>query len=351
MAFAKHPFYARYNVWVRRGREKRAQRTMSLIVADGLQVAALGAYGNDWLPTPNFDRLAAESVVFDQHYADVPSAGWNRGRHVFPPSAAGPPGVISDDLRVIEWGGLFPPWNPPAEMLAEQFEDWDFDEDPEPWPDPPPGRIDPTDDQSFVRLQRTYAAAVRHFDQELGEHLNGVDAGDLLILTASRGQNLGEHGLVGDFRPWLHEELVHLPLIVRLPEKAQAGRRVSHLTQTVDVPATILDALGIAKPEDWHGHSVLPMCNGGGPVRSFVCMGLQIGEAIEYALQTPDEKVILPVAVPASDPPRGPMYFVKPDDRWEVNDVRQHHLDRAEDLDRTLREFVTGQAANGLLET
>jgi arylsulfatase A-like enzyme len=320
---------------------------VTLIVADGLQLAALGAYGNDWLPTPNLDRLAAGGVVFDQHFADVPSAGWNRGRHAFPPAELLVNTFDVFDLQVIDLSGLLPPWDPPAEMLAERFEDWDFDDEPQPWPDPPAGWIDPADEVAFARLQRTYAAAVCQFDQELGDRLDGLDENDLLILTATRGQNLGEHGLIGDVRPWLHEELVHLPLIVRLPGKEQAGRRISNLTQTVDLAPTILGALGLARPGDWHGHSLLPMCRGGGPVRSYACMGLQIGDAVEYALQTAAEKVVLPAATPAGDPPRGPMYFVKPDDRWEVNDVRQHHLDRAEALERTLRNYVAASAEPG----
>ena len=32
----------------------------------------LGAYGNEWVVTPNLDRLAAESVVFDRHISDCP---------------------------------------------------------------------------------------------------------------------------------------------------------------------------------------------------------------------------------------------------------------------------------------
>ena len=41
-----------------------------VICANGLQTAYLGAYGNPWIHTPNIDRLAAESTVFDWHYAD-----------------------------------------------------------------------------------------------------------------------------------------------------------------------------------------------------------------------------------------------------------------------------------------
>ena len=36
----------------------------------------LGCYGHQWIETPNFDRLAAQSVVFDQHFAnDLTSRG------------------------------------------------------------------------------------------------------------------------------------------------------------------------------------------------------------------------------------------------------------------------------------
>src|SRR6476646_1640875 len=38
----------------------------------GCPVAALGPYGNEWVVTPNLDRLAAESVVFDRHVSDCP---------------------------------------------------------------------------------------------------------------------------------------------------------------------------------------------------------------------------------------------------------------------------------------
>ena len=45
----------------------------------------------------------------------------------------------------------------------------------------------------------------------------------LLIVTSSRGMPLGEHGWIGRRRAWLHEEHVHLPLLMRLPDAAQAG--------------------------------------------------------------------------------------------------------------------------------
>jgi len=299
-----------------------------VMLADGLQVAALGPYGNDWIATPNLNRLATQAVLFDQHFADAPHAS-NPGLE---------PGSVEEHVF-----DLLPPWNPPVELLAEQFEDWEFEEEPEPWLDPTPGFLDPTDDQALSQLQRTYSAVVRDFDAQVGEFLATVPEDALLILTARRGQNLGEHGLIGDHRPWLHGELTHLPLIVRLPGETEAGRRVAHLTRSADVAATILAVLG--QPHDGPGKSLLPFCYGGPALRPYVAT-INHGEGIaEFALQSTREKVILP----RGDPARNPMYFIKPDDRWEVNDLRQSNLDRAEALERTLLEYVEANRQSGPL--
>src|SRR5262249_52048870 len=218
----------------------------------------------------------------------------------------------------------FPPWDICDDLFAQQCEDWEFEGEPVPWPDPAPGWLDPSDELSFARLQRSYAAVVEALDEKIGQWIDLLSQQlwwpeTALIFTAGRGLNLGEHGLICDFRPWLHEELVHLPLIIRLPLEAQAGRRICAITQTVDIPATILDMFGIDKPHDWHGASLLPLCHGGPPIRNYACMGLQIADATEYALRTSEAGIILPHKVPTQDPPRQPMLFVKPDDRFEVN--------------------------------
>ena len=40
-----------------------------LIVIDTRRYDYVGANGNDWIQTPNLDRLTAESWVFDNSYA------------------------------------------------------------------------------------------------------------------------------------------------------------------------------------------------------------------------------------------------------------------------------------------
>ncbi|MCG8586290.1 MAG: sulfatase-like hydrolase/transferase [Pirellulales bacterium] len=47
-------------------------RNLVCLVIDGLGAGALGCYGNTWLETPALDRLAAESLVFDQATVECP---------------------------------------------------------------------------------------------------------------------------------------------------------------------------------------------------------------------------------------------------------------------------------------
>ncbi len=62
-----------------------------VLTFDRLPLRFLGCYGNPWIETPNFDRLAARSVVFDQHFAEnvdptAASHAWFNGCYQFPRS-------------------------------------------------------------------------------------------------------------------------------------------------------------------------------------------------------------------------------------------------------------------------
>jgi arylsulfatase A-like enzyme len=151
---------------------------------------------------------------------------------------------------------------------------------------------------------------------------------------------LGEHGVIGVPRPWLHEELLHLPLLVRQP-RGIAGRRVAALTQSLDLFPTLLDLFGVAIPSEIHGRSLVPLLRGDeAPVRGYACAGLQIGLAIEWALRTPEWAFLLPLQGEIEDATRPPQLYAKPEDRWEVNDLRQHHLELSEHFAQVLESFA-----------
>ena len=56
---------------------------------DRLHAGYIGCFGNDWIETPHFDRLATEAVVFDQHFCEnldpvAANHAWWTGRCQFP---------------------------------------------------------------------------------------------------------------------------------------------------------------------------------------------------------------------------------------------------------------------------
>jgi arylsulfatase A-like enzyme len=404
---------------------------MKVIVVNvrGLHLGYPGPYGNEWIETPTFDRLAAEGAVFDNHVSDHPdragaNRAWRTGRHDFPHPEGEPPptedapdlvrllkdsGVVTslvvdagqgvpaefadgwdvvmeaeaDEeasaldyvlegagqaleslaetdnwLLWLELGTLLPPWDVPEEFLerylvepaGEDEEEEEESEALEPLLDPPDGPIDPRDDLTFIRLQRSYAAAVSYLDAGLGALLKELDERQLLdevllIVTTDHGLPLGEHGVVGLCRPWLYDELVHLPLLMRLPRGEQAGRRVPALTQPVDLMPTLLEAFGLP-PVASHGHSLLPLARGTAEkVRDYACSGLRVGEAVVWALRSPEWAFLLPLA----DTARAAQLYVKPDDRWELNDVIQHHPELAAHIEAVLRGFVEATRWSGPL--
>jgi arylsulfatase A-like enzyme len=322
------------------------------------------------------DRLAeslkASNVA--RHVVSTSSPAKDAGDHplmhvVFDTTAILEKLTAKDDALVwVRLPNLAPPWQIPEQYLEQnsaveepdEQESNDVDQtEPEPlkpWLDPPRGPLDTNDELAcWQRLQITYAAAVSHVDTAVGLLLQQIDdadlGGDLLVcVTADRGLALGEHGFIGDWRPWLHEELVHLPLILRLPNHAQAGRRVRALTQPVDLLPTLLAAFDADVSPELHGHSLLPLAHGQVErVRDYACSGLAGGDRLEWALRTLQWAYLLPVRQAVDDAPRSAQLYVKPDDRWEVNNLLQHHLELAEGLEQTLRGFVDAAQKPGVL--
>ncbi|MBM3976990.1 MAG: sulfatase [Planctomycetes bacterium] len=103
-----------------------------------------------------------------------------------------------------------------------------------------------------------YDAEVRYSDDGLArlfEHLRslGLYENTLIVLTSDHGEEFFEHGTLGHgFN--LYQEVVHVPLILRGPGVA-AGRVLSETIATRDLPATLLDLVGLGITELGDGKS------------------------------------------------------------------------------------------------
>lgn len=341
------------------------------VLFDSLNRHMLGAYGGARIPTPNFDRLAARTSVYDKHYVgSLPCMPARRdlltGRLTFLHRSWGPlepfdnafpellkskgihshlitdhyhywedggatyhnrystfefvRGQESDPWKAMvqpHWerlrekyheaqagGGKFAPYMinrefikeekdfPSVQCFAHGLEFLDTNRDADDWllqietfdphepffaPErfkepfktkwdgpirdwPRYGRVEELPEEAD-ELRANYYAIVSLCDFLLGQLLDYFDEHDLwtdtaLVVTTDHGFLLGEHDFWAKNRMNMYEEIVHIPLFIHDPRNPGA-RRVSRLTQSIDVGPTFLDLYGIEPPVETEGYSLL----------------------------------------------------------------------------------------------
>lgn len=220
--------------------------------------------------------------------------------------------------------------------------------------DVPPSAVgDLITERELHRLRRSYAASVTLLDKQVGALLDAMQrlgrAEDtLLIFTADQGEPLGEHGYVRRFRPWLYEELIHTPLILRWPGARFGGVRHQALVQPVDLLPTVLDALAVRPDDDLaiHGASWLPLVTGEETkLRDYACMGMDVEE---FAIRTHNWHLVLPLEPDPDDPDRGAELYRKPEDRWDQNNVAEQFAEVADQLELVLRRFAAATLTDSI---
>jgi arylsulfatase A-like enzyme len=109
--------------------------------------------------------------------------------------------------------------------------------------------------RSFTKEQRDniialYDGEIRYIDEvfikPLMESLKqlGLYERSLIIITSDHGQEFYEHG------SWIHghslyNELIRVPLIIKLPYSKHSGKRVDNIVRSVDIMPTILEEVGL----------------------------------------------------------------------------------------------------------
>jgi arylsulfatase A-like enzyme len=106
-------------------------------------------------------------------------------------------------------------------------------------------------------LRSAYQGEVRQNDAAFGALLEGLRARGLLdpslvVFVADHGEEFRDHGGVGHGRT-LYQEVVRVPLAVRLPGGARGGTRDVAPLQQVDVMPTLLALLGAPPPSGLEG--------------------------------------------------------------------------------------------------
>lgn len=255
-------------------------------------------------------------------------------------------------------------WDAPFELRMALT---DAEEDPDPTRsvEPPSnGAISDEDPDAAWNLARSYAAQVMSVDRCLevlfeiiDEHPSWRDA--LLIVTSPRSFPLGEHGKVGlvaspngsadSDLAFLHGEALHVPLFIRSPEESSLLLRSQAIVQPASIYSTLVEWLGLAAPKNvlnqdcsasTGARSLLGLfaddrddTDGPSLEQQLVCAVSRRGK--EMSLRTPGWFFRKDGSVDAHGNERVALY-VKPDDRWEANEV----ADRCSDVVEAMQSFL-----------
>jgi arylsulfatase A-like enzyme len=286
-----------------------------LITLDSTRADRMGFLGAKGALTPNLDRLAAESIVFEHAYAQAPasivshatilsgaypqSTGMSEIGGTLPASLPYLPDLLkTQSYKTAAFVGSIDldPQNGLAQGFDRGFQTYDAGFRPVIPGDTRPPIVERRGDQVVARALAwldhnaqaqfflwiqisdarapgaSYNSAVTAADAAVGKLISALRQRKLydntaLIVVAGHGESLGAHGedAHGIF---LYDETIHVPLLIKLPEAQPAAKsattRVAAKVRLVDIAPTLLEIAAIPVPSQMPGQSLLRIAKAGG---------------------------------------------------------------------------------------
>jgi arylsulfatase A-like enzyme len=111
-----------------------------------------------------------------------------------------------------------------------------------------------------------YDKCIAYIDDRFGRLIDelesrGVLDESLVIITGDHGEEFGENGFFEHGLDLYHGQ-IHVPLVILLPKRSRTRCVVGELVSLRDLPATIVDLLGIASSSPFPGRSLARFWNG-----------------------------------------------------------------------------------------
>jgi choline-sulfatase len=116
--------------------------------------------------------------------------------------------------------------------------------------------------EEIIRARAAYWGLVTRMDHMIGRILdtlraNGLNDNTLIIYTSDHGEQAGEHGLW--WKQTFYEASVRIPMIISWPGVIPQDHRCKRVVSSLDLNATMLDALQAPPLPRSAGRSMLPM--------------------------------------------------------------------------------------------
>ncbi|MFZ0480886.1 MAG: sulfatase-like hydrolase/transferase [Terriglobales bacterium] len=120
---------------------------------------------------------------------------------------------------------------------------------------------DPPEPYRSRYASEPYDGGIAYSDSVVGtllEHLKarGLYDKTMIAVMADHGESLGAHG-EDRHGIFLYDETIHVPLVIKLPDQAAAGKRIENQVELLDVMPTFLQAAKIDVPAEVQGESLL----------------------------------------------------------------------------------------------
>jgi arylsulfatase A-like enzyme len=252
-------------------------------------------------------------------------------------------GEVRDNKPRLVWlhaRGMYGPWDAPLSLQQSLLDE----DDPSPIQSiaPPDFQTSSADDpDAAFRYACAYAAQVMVLDECLENLLDAITDTEqnkwLVALMGARGYPLGEHGRIGGVDRRTHAEQLQVPWLVRFPNKLGRLTRIDALTSHHDLFPTLIESIGHSSKIDrsaFNGTSILPLASfARTPWRDVTISTSASARSIRTATWCLREDVAFDAgdATSAETASTSELY-VRPDDRWEANDVAKLCPDVVEEL-------------------
>jgi choline-sulfatase len=122
--------------------------------------------------------------------------------------------------------------------------------------------IEEVSDGEIRRARAAYWALVHRMDMMIGQIVaalreNDLEEHTLIVYMSDHGEQIGEHGLW--WKQTFYEDSVKVPAILAWPGRLPEGARCQRITSSLDLNATMIDALGCPALPNSRGRSLLPL--------------------------------------------------------------------------------------------
>lgn len=151
-------------------------------------------------------------------------------------------------------------------------------------------------DKLLYYMISQYDDNIRYIDDQIKSILEELDKlgltdNTMVILTSDHGEEFLEH------REFFHgtqlyDELIHVPLIMRLPKIIPQGKVVSNLVRHIDIMPTILNILGISSPGFIQGINLMPLIQGKNNLKLDIFSEVRSGRSYLEGIRTEKWKAI-----------------------------------------------------------